>query len=133
VAKLCGLTKRTIRYYEEIGMLAPERSEGGFRLYTDAHVEQLHKIINARDALGFSLQELQEYMSISEELDVLRSGIRTAQDTGRKRAMIDDMEKTVRKQLEMVDQKIAKIMKIRTEFTELMGRIKEARNKFDPE
>lgn len=39
VAKQSGLTKRTIRYYEQIGLLSsPPRSEGGFRLYSQDHV-----------------------------------------------------------------------------------------------
>ncbi len=122
-----------MRYYEEIGLLAPERSEGGFRLYTESDVEKLKKIVNARDALGFSLQELQEYVSIGEELSVLRDGIRIVEDTERKRSMIGDMEKTVEKQLEMMDHKIAKIMKIRSEFIELKDKIQEARIRYEIE
>lgn len=133
VANLCGLTKRTVRYYEEIGLLAPERSGGGFRLYTESDVERLKKIVNARDALGFSLQELQEYVSIGEELSELRDGIRQAEDAERKRSMIGDMEKTVEKQLEMMDQKIARIMKIRSEFIELKGKIQEAKIRYEIE
>ncbi|WP_268802143.1 MULTISPECIES: MerR family transcriptional regulator [unclassified Paenibacillus] len=133
VANLCGLTKRTVRYYEEIGLLAPERSEGGFRLYTESDVEKLKKIINARDALGFSLQELQEYVSIGEELSVLRDGIRIVEDIERKRSMIGDMEKTVEKQLKMMDQKIAKIVKIRSEFIELKDKIQEAKIRYEIE
>ena len=56
VAKQSGLTKRTIRYYEQIGLMpAPPRSEGGFRLYTEEHVEFLKKITNAKEVMGFSL------------------------------------------------------------------------------
>ncbi|WP_234992954.1 MerR family transcriptional regulator [Paenibacillus sp. RUD330] len=122
-----------MRYYEEIGLLAPERSEGGFRLYTESDVEKLKKIINARDALGFSLQELQEYVSIGEELSVLRDGIRIVEDIERKRSMIGDMEKTVEKQLKMMDQKIAKIVKIRSEFIELKDKIQEAKIRYEIE
>ncbi|MGU3471794.1 MerR family transcriptional regulator [Paenibacillus sp. D51F] len=122
-----------MRYYEEIGLLAPERSEGGFRLYTESDVEKLKKIINARDALGFSLQELQEYVSIGEDLSVLRDGIRIVEDIERKRSMIGDMEKTVEKQLEMMDQKIAKIVKIRSEFIELKDKIQEAKIRYEIE
>nr|WP_021877676.1 MerR family transcriptional regulator [Paenibacillus sp. P22] len=133
VANLCGLTKRTVRYYEEIGLLAPERSGGGFRLYTESDVERLKKIVNARDALGFSLQELQEYVSIGEELSELRDGIRQVEDAERKRSIIGDMEKTVEKQLKMMDQKIARIMKIRSEFIELKGKIQEAKIRYEIE
>ncbi|WP_246029184.1 MerR family transcriptional regulator [Paenibacillus humicus] len=122
-----------MRYYEEIGLLAPERSGGGFRLYTESDVERLKKIVNARDSLGFSLQELQEYVSIGEELSELRDGIRQVEDAERKRSIIGDMEKTVEKQLKMMDQKIARIMKIRSEFIELKGKIQEAKIRYEIE
>jgi DNA-binding transcriptional MerR regulator len=73
VANRTGLTKRTIRYYEELGILAPpERSEGRVRLYTDAHIERLQKIVNAKEVLGFSLQELQQFISIGTTLETQR-------------------------------------------------------------
>ncbi len=57
VAKATGLTKRTIRYYEEIGLIKPPaRSEGGTRLYTAEDIERLKNIVAAREVLGFSLQ-----------------------------------------------------------------------------
>ncbi len=44
VAKRSGLTKRTIRFYEEIGLIpAPKRTEGGVRLYSEDDMEELEK------------------------------------------------------------------------------------------
>jgi DNA-binding transcriptional MerR regulator len=58
VAERVGLSLRTVRYYEEMGLLEPEkRTEGGFRLYTDAHVERL-ALIKRMKPLGFSVQEM---------------------------------------------------------------------------
>lgn len=46
VAKRSGLTKRTIRFYEEIGLLsAPKRTEGGVRLYSEDDMEELEKVM----------------------------------------------------------------------------------------
>jgi MerR family transcriptional regulator, repressor of the yfmOP operon len=131
VAKQCGLTKRTIRYYEEIGLLfPPERSEGGFRLYSDQHVERLKKIINARDVLGFSLPELQEFLSISEEISNQRLEIRQIEDIELKLEKITEMEQTVGKQLRIIDQKLEKLTLIQTEFRQLYERILEAKIKY---
>ncbi|WP_047150980.1 MerR family transcriptional regulator [Aneurinibacillus tyrosinisolvens] len=131
VAKQCGLTKRTIRYYEEIGLLfPPERSEGGFRLYSDQHVERLKKIINARDVLGFSLPELQEFLSISEEINNQRLEIRQIEDIELKLEKITEMEQTVGKQLRIIDQKLEKLTLIQTEFHQLYERILEAKIKY---
>ena len=54
-----GLTPRTIRYYEELGLLAPAaRSEGAYRLYDTEDLERLRFIRGLRDDEGFSLAEI---------------------------------------------------------------------------
>ncbi|MGN7454364.1 MerR family transcriptional regulator [Paenibacillus pasadenensis] len=126
IAQMTGLTKRTIRYYEEIGLLAPERSDGGYRLYGEEHVARLRKLIDARDALGFSLQELQQYVAIHEELTRLRQAVR--EETGaEKRAAVLRLEDTVRQQLDVIDAKLAQIGRVRDEYRELQARIDEAK------
>jgi DNA-binding transcriptional MerR regulator len=59
VSELVGLTSRTIRYYEEVGLLEPAaRSEGAYRLYDEDDLERLHYIKAMRDDAGFSLAEI---------------------------------------------------------------------------
>ena len=54
-----GLTPRSVRYYEEIGLLIPAaRSEGDYRLYDDTDLERLRFIKGLRDDAGFSLAEI---------------------------------------------------------------------------
>ena len=54
VSAQTGLTKRTLRYYEEVGLLPPtDRTEGNYRRYTEADVKRLDKIKKLRDLLGF--------------------------------------------------------------------------------
>src|SRR5881398_1339818 len=62
VARLVETTPRTIRYYEEIGLLpeSAERGHGRHRLYTQADVERLRELLRLRDLLGVSLEELKE-------------------------------------------------------------------------
>jgi MerR family transcriptional regulator, thiopeptide resistance regulator len=58
VAAASGLTVRTLRHYDEIGLLAAsERSDGGYRLYSDADVRRLYRIVAFR-RLGFALGEI---------------------------------------------------------------------------
>ena len=62
VADRVGLSLRTVRYYEEMGLIEPEmRTEGGFRLYTDAHVDRLG-LIKRMKPLGFTVQEMRELL-----------------------------------------------------------------------
>ncbi|MDQ3126870.1 MAG: MerR family transcriptional regulator, partial [Chloroflexota bacterium] len=59
VAAELGLTARSIRYYEELGLLAPAaRSEGAYRLYDADDIERLRFIKGLRDDAGFSLAEI---------------------------------------------------------------------------
>jgi len=69
VAERTGLSLRTIRHYEEVGLLPPsERSPGGFRLYTDAAVEQL-LVIKQMKPLEFTLEQMRELLEVLDELD----------------------------------------------------------------
>jgi DNA-binding transcriptional MerR regulator len=57
LAEKAGVTTRTIRYYESIGLLKPEERDGGYRTYTDDALKRLHKI-DALKKLGLSLEEI---------------------------------------------------------------------------
>ena len=62
LAQRTGLSMRTLRYYDGIGLLSPSRrSEGGHRLYTAKDVVRLQRIKSLR-ALGFTLREIREYL-----------------------------------------------------------------------
>jgi len=128
VANACGLTKRTIRYYEEIGLLfPPERSEGGYRLYSDKHIERLKQITMARDVLGVSLQELQEYIAIVEALQLQRQGAREAQDRELKLNKLEEMERIASDQLRLIEQRMEKLTHFRQQVVSLQQRIREAK------
>ncbi len=67
LARATGLSVDTIRFYEKEGLLRePERSEGGFRLYSARDIGHLHFIHKAQ-ALGFSLAEIRELLLIQDE------------------------------------------------------------------
>ena len=68
VAELVGTTARTIRYYEEIGLLpAPEsHAKGRHRLYTESDVHRLQEIVRLRDGLGVPLDELRSLLEAEE-------------------------------------------------------------------
>ncbi|MCF0261411.1 MAG: MerR family transcriptional regulator [Sphaerochaetaceae bacterium] len=57
IAQLSGLTLRTIRYYEELGLLSVHRTNGGHRYYSDQDLVYLKRIIELK-GLGFSLEEI---------------------------------------------------------------------------
>ena len=70
VAERTGLSLRTIRWYEEVGLVPPSaRSAGGFRLYTDADIERL-EIVKRMKPLEFTLEEMRDLLDTIDQLDV---------------------------------------------------------------
>jgi MerR family copper efflux transcriptional regulator len=69
VAERTGLSLRTIRFYEEHGLVRPtSRTDGGFRLYSDDDVARL-ELIKRMKPLGFTVEEMQELLTLRAELD----------------------------------------------------------------
>jgi DNA-binding transcriptional MerR regulator len=68
VAEAVGLTLRTIRYYEEVGVVPPSgRTAGGFRLYTDDDIERL-RLVKQMKPLDFSLEEMRDLFAVRDRL-----------------------------------------------------------------
>jgi DNA-binding transcriptional MerR regulator len=74
LAELTGTTTRTIRYYEEIGLLdgAADRGQGKHRCYTEADVERVREIVRLRDLLGLSLEQLSKLLDAESARAELR-------------------------------------------------------------
>ncbi len=125
VASECNLTKRTIRYYEEIGLLSPQRSEGNTRLYTREDIERLKKIISARDVLGFSLQELHRYIEVVEMLTGQRERYRSITDLEERRRQLEEIDDTLGKQLDMMESKMRTIQSFKEEAEQLRQQVRQ--------
>ncbi|CAH0525092.1 Cu(I)-responsive transcriptional regulator [Vibrio hippocampi] len=65
VAKRTGLTSKSIRLYEEKGLIHSLRSENGYRTYSDVQIQQLVLIARAKN-LGFSLDDCKELVELSQ-------------------------------------------------------------------
>lgn len=77
VAERTGLSLRTIRHYEEVGLLAdPQRSQGGFRLYTEDAVSRL-LLVKQMKPLDFTLEEMREIIELRERLSSPRLSTKT--------------------------------------------------------
>jgi MerR family copper efflux transcriptional regulator len=69
VAERTGLSLRTIRWYEEVGLVPPSaRTSGGFRLYTDADIQRL-ELVKRMKPLDFTLEEMRDLLTTVDQLD----------------------------------------------------------------
>jgi MerR family transcriptional regulator, repressor of the yfmOP operon len=86
-ATRAGVSARTLRYYEELGLLAPSLyTPGGERRYTSEDLEHLQRILELRQVLGMNLDEIKEFLSLETRLDELRSTYRAAKGGATKRS-----------------------------------------------
>jgi MerR family copper efflux transcriptional regulator len=98
-----GVPPKTIRFYEELGLLKPaERLANGYRAYDDSNVQTLRFIRRARD-LGFSLPEIDKLLALYRN---------------RRRAS-EDVKRLALAHVADLDQKIAELTRIRDTLTEL--------------
>ncbi|MGV2952217.1 MerR family transcriptional regulator [Glutamicibacter sp. AGC46] len=68
LAEATGLSQRTIRHYDEVGLLpATTRSEGGFRIYTDSDLQRM-LVIRSMKSLGFTLEEMGDLLDTVDAL-----------------------------------------------------------------
>ena len=97
VAERLGVSTRTIKYYEELGLVSPEnRSPGGFRLYNASDVERLERILRLKN-MGFSLAAVREFLAVRD----------AAQEATRERVLAETTEHLRARERE-VEARIAK-------------------------
>ncbi len=114
-----GLTQRTLRYYEEKGLLdPPSRMDGGFRLYSPVDVERLNRITELKSLLGFSLAEIKEMIGAEDVKEQIRAGWRKDADAADKAAQIRRAREVTLQQLELINQKMDKMSTMRAELTQ---------------
>src|SRR5713101_3442266 len=106
VAEQTRLSIDTIRFYQKIGLVKqPARSEGGFRLFTDADVKDLVLVKNAQE-LGFSLAEIKQLSILNQEHDHACSQVR------------DLLKGKVRD----VREKVAQLLRLEAELNKALGK-----------
>jgi DNA-binding transcriptional MerR regulator len=127
VARLVGTTPRTIRYYEEIGLLAeaPARPSGRHRIYTQAEVERLREVMRLRDLLGVSLGELRTLLTAEEARAEVREQLRREDvDPQRRRELLAEALGHIDRQLELVRHRAEELAKLQNELCETRKRVK---------
>src|SRR6266704_2594808 len=129
VATRTGLTKRTLRYYEEVGLLLPTgRTEGNYRRYSAADVELLERIKNLRDLLGFSLADIREIMEAEDERGQIRVAYKHETDTASKVDQLYRADELIRGQLHVIEKKLAGLEQMRTKLMANLERHEQIRN-----
>jgi MerR family transcriptional regulator, repressor of the yfmOP operon len=110
VAADTGLTPRAIRYYEELGLLAPAaRSDGAYRLYDAEDLDRLRFIRGLRDDAGFSLAEIGQLLEDEQARTRNRQTFRSTADVAERRSIVLDNLDRVDRQVATLRRKIERI------------------------
>jgi len=134
VARLLETTPRTIRYYEEIGLLAETapRASGRHRLYAQADVERLREVMRLKHLLGVSLEELKTLLAAEEARAEVRAQLRR-DDVGeeRRRELLGEALGHIERQLELVRHRGVELEKLELELCETRKRVKRRLREHD--
>jgi DNA-binding transcriptional MerR regulator len=120
VAELTGTTPRTIRYYEEIGLLpgTEDRAQGKHRSYTEADVERVSEIIRLRDLLGLSLEKLSKLLEAESARAEIRRKYRQTEDPETRRRLLTESLGHIGTQLELVRGRQRELEELESELVE---------------
>ncbi|TMK23770.1 MAG: MerR family transcriptional regulator [Actinobacteria bacterium] len=127
VARLLGTTPRTIRYYEEIGLLpeAPARRSGGHRIYAEAEVERIKEVMRLKDLLGVSLDELKTLLTAEDARAEVRAQLRRDDvRPARRRELLEEALGHIDHQLELVRHRASELAKLEDELSETRKRVR---------
>lgn len=119
VAERTGVTQRTLRFYEEKGLLQPPtRMEGGFRLYSEEDVRRVEHIRRLQDLLGVTLAEIKEMVDAEGILRELKAQYRPESDVEEKRRQLEKAIDVVSRQHAIVAQKAEQMSEMKTQLEE---------------
>jgi len=122
VAERTGVTQRTLRFYEEKGLLQPpSRLEGGFRLYSEADVERVERIKRLQTLLGFTLADIKEMVEADEVKTQLRATYRRDAEVSERRAKIEKAIEVTERQVAVIDQKRAALDEMKTHLEQKLA------------
>jgi MerR family transcriptional regulator, repressor of the yfmOP operon len=128
LAKLTGTTPRTIRYYEEIGLLASEekREPGAHRTFSEEDLERLRELLRMRELLGLSLEELRELMAAeSARASLRREWHEGIEDPVRQRQVLEQAAGHIDSQLELLRGRRDEIEKLTGELEARRRRVRD--------
>lgn len=132
VAERTGVTQRTLRFYEEKGLLnPPERMDGGFRLYSEDDIKRIDYVRQLQGLLGFTLAEIKDMVEAEELMQQIISTFRPDRELPARLERVNTIIDALSKQLEVVEHKVEHLTTMREELRAKMGRMQNRRGEIE--
>jgi DNA-binding transcriptional MerR regulator len=114
VAERTAVTQRTLRFYEEKGLLKPPtRLVGGFRLYSEADVLRVEQIKRLQSLLGFTLAEIKDMVEAEEVKMQIKATYRRDAEVSERRGKLLKAKEVTAVQVAVIDQKLAALQEMK--------------------
>ena len=124
IAERSGVTPRTIRYYEELGLLPrSERETGKHRTYTEIDVERVLELKRLRDLLGLSLDELRAMVVAEDVRADVRRRYEETDSPAERLALLEEALPHIETQIELVRRRRAELQELEDELVERRKRV----------
>ncbi len=122
VAERTGVTQRTLRFYEEKGLLhPPSRLEGGFRLYSEDDVRRVEQIKRLQTLLGFTLADIKEMVEAEAVKMQIRAEYRRDAEISERKAKLSKAIEVTERQVALIGQKLEALQEMKTHLDEKLG------------
>jgi len=132
VADRTGVTQRTLRFYEEKGLLRPpERMDGGFRLYSDEDVERIEYIRRLQQYLGFTLAEIKEMVEAEDLRQQIIATFRPDRELPARLERVLRAAGALERQLEVVDHKVEALAEMQEDLRAKLERVTTRRHELE--
>ena len=134
VARQLDTTPRTLRYWEEIGLLGEGagRPSGRHRSYSEVEVERLREVMRLKSLLGLSLEELKTLLAAEEARAEVRAQLRRENvDPGRRRELLGAALGHLDRQLQLVRHRAAELAKLESELSDTRKRVRRKIRELD--
>ncbi len=123
VAERTGVTQRTLRFYEEKGLLKPpSRLDGGFRLYSEDDVRRVEEVKRLQTLLGFTLADIKDMVEAEEIKSQIKATYRRDAEVSERRAKIEKAKEVTVRQVAVIDQKLAALLDMKSHLEEKVTR-----------
>ena len=131
-AEATGLTQRTIRYYEELGLLKPAAHlSGGNRRYDDEDLERLQLIKRLREVVGLSLADIHTFLETETERRALSREYYATTDSARQVELLGRVQPILQRRVDLLERKLASVEALLDEDRQRLNRVRELRERLE--
>lgn len=125
VAERTGVTQRTLRFYEEKGLLTPpSRLDGGFRLYSEDDVQRVEQIKRLQTLLNLTLADIKEMVEAEEVKSQVRAEYRRDADISERREKLARVIEVTERQVAIIDHKLVALQDMKSDLEQRLTKVR---------